>query len=117
MTTIPMRINRELFNQAQVTGQRNSRSGAQQIDHWARIGRELESAPAVNHRDIERVLIGSGAYDELSEREQSIVRADWDAKIGARIGALNFEKEFTATGRTWADVDADGNLVERNATA
>lgn len=108
-----MRIDRDLFSHAQVSGRASSRSAAQQIDHWARIGRELESAPAVSKRDIERVLAGDGSYDELSEREQAMVRATWDQRIEERIAALDLEAEFTAEGRSWTDADAAGNIVPR----
>ncbi|MGI8947595.1 MAG: TA system antitoxin ParD family protein [Ornithinimicrobium sp.] len=41
----------------------HSRSAAQQINHWARIGRELEASGKVSQRDIEAVLAGDGSYD------------------------------------------------------
>ena len=113
MATIPTRISNELFAQAQATGRLSSRSGAQQIDHWARIGRELESSPAINNRDIERVLAGDGAYDSLSEREQAVVRASWEERIDSGIAALNFEEEFTEAGRSWTEADPEGNPVHR----
>src|SRR3546814_14823795 len=58
-----------------------------QIDHWARIGRELESSANLSHRDIQAVLAGDGSYDRLQEREQAIVRATWDEQIAQRIGS------------------------------
>lgn len=87
----------------------------QQINRWARIGRELESSPGVNQRDIQRVLIGDGSYDELSEREQAVVRVEWDQQIRERRDALDFEAEFTASGQSWSESDDDGNVVTRSA--
>ncbi len=42
-----------------------SRTGLEQIVHWARIGRALEMSPQVNHRAIAHVLAGDGSYDVL----------------------------------------------------
>jgi len=114
MTTTPMRIDQELFDEARVAGRRDSRSAAQQIDHWARIGRELDSAPSVSRRDIRRVLAGDGSYDDLSEREQAIVRAEWEERIEERIAGLDLEAEFTASGRAWTDADAAGEPIARD---
>src|SRR3546814_6456972 len=93
MTTMPTRIDGELFAAAKSCGVLNSRSAAQQIDHWARIGRELESSANLSHRDIQAVLAGDGSYDRLQEREQAIVRATWDEQIAQRIGSVNLAEK------------------------
>lgn len=93
------------------------RSAVQQINRWIRIGRELEASPGVNQRDIQRVLAGDGTYDELSEREQAIVRAEWDQRITQRRDSLDLEAEFTATGQSWSESDDDGNLIVRGASS
>lgn len=117
MGTMPIRIAQDLFVQAQLAGKRSSRSGAQQIDHWARIGRELESAPTVSARDVQRVLSGAGSYDELSEKEQALVRASWGQEVDERLKGLNLEEEFAAEGRPWIDADEQGKIVHRSAGA
>ncbi len=97
------------------SGPAQHRSAVQQINRWIRIGRELESSPGVNQRDIQRVLAGDGSYDDLSEREQAIVRVEWDQRITGRREALDLEAEFTAAGESWSESDDDGNLVIRPA--
>ena len=72
---MPTRIDGELFEAAKSIGAVTSRSAAQQIAYWARIGREIEAAPSTNQRDIQRVLAGQSEYDSLSERGQAVVRA------------------------------------------
>lgn len=113
MSTMPTRVDRDLYDAARSTGAATSRSAAQQLNHWARIGREFEASPGVRQRDIERVLAGDGSYDTLSEREQAIVRAAWDQRMTERRGALNFEEEFAQAGEAWSEADADGHLVVR----
>src|SRR3546814_6210661 len=101
----------ELFAAAKSCGVLNSRSAAQQIDHWARIGRELESSANLSHRDIQAVLAGDGSYDRLQEREQAIVRATWDEQIAQRIGSVNLAEKFRASGAGYAEADEHGNLI------
>lgn len=87
----------------------------QQIAHWARIGRELELSPGVNHREIARVLAGAGSYDELSEQEQAVVREEWVERIGARRGELDYAARFVAAGESYSELDENGDLVIRPA--
>jgi hypothetical protein len=116
MSTMPTRIDQALFDAARAAGETHSRSAAQQLAHWARIGRELEASPGVTHGEIARVLAGEGGYDELSERAQAIVRVEWDTQMAERIASLNLEQEFREAGRSWVEADADGNTVVRGAT-
>lgn len=112
---MPTRVDGDLFESAKATGAATSRSAAQQINHWARIGRELEASPAVSQRDIQRVLAGDGSYDELSEREQAAVRAAWDEQMDARRTTLDLAAEFAAAGESWTEADADGRATSRSA--
>ena len=110
----PTRIDEDLFAAAKSAGELLSRSAAQQINHWARIGRELEASQAVSARDIGDVLAGRASYDDLSAREQAVVRAEWDERMTALRTGLNFDDEFSAAGDTWSKGDADGRAVERD---
>lgn len=113
MTTMPTRVDGDLFEAAKSNGGLHSRSAAQQINHWARIGREFEAASGVSHRDVELVLAGNGAYDTLRDREQALVRATWDERITEARESLNLAKEFEAAGDTWVEVDDEGHTVIR----
>jgi hypothetical protein len=113
MSTMPTRIDGDLFEAAKASGALMSRSAAQQLSHWARLGRELEAARTINHKDIERVLAGKQPYDSLSDPEQAVARTAWDERIDQARASLNLESEFLASGETWAEADADGNLVVR----
>jgi hypothetical protein len=115
VATIPTRIDQALFDAAKAAGELQSRSAAQQLDHWARIGRELESSPAVTHDSIARVLAGQAPYDALGDREQAIVRVAWDQQLTERIGGLDFEDRLRTGGRPWAEADADGNVIMHDA--
>ena len=42
-STTPTRFDAGLFESAQAAGERAHRSAAQQLAHWARLGKELEA--------------------------------------------------------------------------
>lgn len=114
---MPTRIDGDLYEAAKAIGAAESRSAAQQLTHWARIGREVEASPHTSQRDIQRVLAGQGRYDDLSEVEQARVRADWDEQIAERTASLNFAADFASAERPWTDADEDGRSVERGPRA
>jgi len=112
-TTSPTRIDDELYASAKIVGPLMSRSAAQQIAHWARIGRELEAASSVSHRDIADVLAARRDYDELTAYEQAVVRAEWTERMDARRDALDLAREFSDQGRAYVELDDGGNVVRR----
>ena len=73
-TSMPIRIDEELYDSAKVVGASMSRSATQQVAHWARIGRELESSRSISTRDVAAVLAGEVTYDDVGTREQAVVR-------------------------------------------
>ena len=117
VSTMPTRIDRELFEAARAAGETSSRSAAQQLNHWASIGRALEASGSLSHREIQRVLAGDDSYDALAEREQAVVRAAWDERIAAGIAGLDLEAELEAAGESWSEADVDGRVVTRDASA
>jgi len=117
MKTMPTRISGELFGAAKVAGEIQSRSAAQQLDHWARIGRELEASPMITHGAIDKVLTGQASYDSLPDTAQAVVRVAWDEQISAKIAGLDFEDRLQEVGRPWAEADTEGHTVIRNPSA
>lgn len=115
MTAMPTRIETDLYDAAKSAGAVLSRSAAQQINHWARIGRELETAQGISISDITAVLAGRGSYDELGAREQAVVRAEWDERITQARSELNFETEFMAADEPWVEATPEGETVNRTA--
>lgn len=112
---MPTRIDGDLFEAAKSIGAVSSRSAAQQIAYWARIGREIEASPNTSQRDIQRVLVGQSEYDSLGERGQAVVRASWDERMADLRSGLNLAAEFAQAGRSWTDADEHGNAVVRGA--
>ncbi len=94
-----------------------SRSTAQQVAHWARIGRALEESAGLSPARIEEVLAGRSRYDELPEREQAVVRSAWDEGIEEARESLDLAERFSRSGRPWAELDRDGKVVVRRPPA
>ena len=97
-STIPTRIDSDLVDAAKAAGSIHSRTPAQQIHHWARIGREFESARNVSAVEVAKVLAGQASYDALADAEQAVVRATWEERDEATLSTLNFAAEFEAAG-------------------
>ncbi|EMY35634.1 hypothetical protein D477_003028 [Arthrobacter crystallopoietes BAB-32] len=114
-TSQPTRLPSDVYESAVAAARVASRTVPQQIAHWARIGRELEMSPQVNHRAIARVLSGADSYDSLGEQEQAIVREEWTERVTALREELNYEAAFAAAGEPYSEADEDGNVVVRRA--
>ncbi|WP_420446090.1 TA system antitoxin ParD family protein [Candidatus Poriferisodalis sp.] len=110
-TSTPVRVDEDIHAFATSVAPLMSRSTAQQISHWARIGRELEASPTVSLRAIEQVLECEASYDELNSYEQAVVRAEWAERAEQRRRDLNFAAEFATQGRSYVELDDDGNIV------
>lgn len=114
---MPTRIDRGLFEAARTAGALHSRSAAQQLAHWARLGRELEASPSVTQDAITRVLAGQAPYDDLPDPAQAAVRVAWHDRIDAALAGLDFTDRLNAAGRPWAEGDEAGDLVMREPAA
>lgn len=110
---MPTRIDKDLFDEAALAAARHHRSAAQQLNYWARLGREFERSSAVTLRDVERLLAGELAYDCVGEREQAVVRTEWELGIAEDIEALDLAAEFRSSGAEWVEADASGQPVVR----
>ncbi len=114
-STMPLRVGDDLLASAKLAAEATGRSAAQQVGHWAKLGRELERSGSVSVREVAAVLAGARSYDDLDPKAQANVRAEWDARIEARRAALNLAELFTAEGRSWVEAGHDGATVRHRA--
>lgn len=114
MANTPTRIDEDLFEAAKATGAVVSRSAAQQVNHWARLGRQLEASGILSTRDIEQVLAGAKGYDQLGAYDQAVVRAEWDAQLEALSGGVDLTGEL---GDEWVEANLKGRPVRRSTKA
>lgn len=113
-TSQPTRLPSDVYESAVAAATAEHRTVPQQIAHWARIGQALE-AGNISRRDIRRVLDGEAPYSALGEREQAIVRSEWDDQIDKALAGLNFAEEFTRSGDTWVVGDGHGGAVTKTS--
>lgn len=109
----PVRLDAEITDAARLVAERMSRSVAQQVSHWARIGRELERARDVSADDIRRVLEGELGYDAVSAKEQAVVRAVWSGRIDRLRSGLRLDRDYAARGYRYAELDERGEVAVR----
>ncbi|MCC2659044.1 MAG: hypothetical protein K0Q76_4152 [Panacagrimonas sp.] len=107
----PVRLDAEITEAARIAASRMSRSVAQQVSHWARIGRELERAGDVSAEDIRRVLVGQAGYDALAPKEQAMVRAVWSGRIDQLRAELRLDSLYAERGYQYAELDERGEVV------
>ena len=106
----PIRIDRELDASARESARAMSRSVSQQVNHWARLGRELERSPDVSVADVQAVLSGNCSYDRLNASEQAVVRTSWNEQLVGRLARLDLAAAFEAEGHSYAELDEHGQL-------
>ena len=115
--TTPVRIDSELYVAAACAAKVMSRSATQQIAHWARIGRELEASADVSVDQVAAVLSRQTSYDALKTEEQAVARAFWAQRMEALLSVLDLERDFSATGRPFVELDASGAVTRRDPAA
>ena len=113
----PIRLDAEIVEAAKRVAPLMSRSVAQQLSHWARLGRQLETSPEVSFDDVLRVLEGEGEYDTLSAEAQALVRSLWSVRAEERRRSLRLDLRFEATGVRYAELDDAGQVVIRDPGA
>lgn len=109
----PIRLDAELVQAARLAAKSLSRSVAQQIAHWARLGRALEASPDISVQSVLEVLGGAGDYDALQPKEQAVVRAQWTARMKELHGGLRMDRELRGQGMRYAELDESGAVVIR----
>jgi len=105
-----VRIERGLIEAVASERRRTNRSVSEQLAHWARLGRAVESSldPA---SPIGAVLAKEGDFDALDDEAQAAVTALWNVRMQEAIASLDLVAEFEASGEAYAYLDEDGNVV------
>jgi hypothetical protein len=111
--TVPIDVPSELLAEAGAVSEVMNRSVAQQIAHWARVGREVELAASVSVQSLRAVFAGRRSYDELSGEEQAVVRAQWAERMDVLRGGLVYTDVFSQQERSSVELDDESNVVRR----
>lgn len=90
MSSNSLRVNGELFAEAQRQGELLSRSAAQQIEHWARIGAALEARGLSVHAALTLLMEPSATIDppeSLWAAKRAAQRRDLEAMRSGRVSS------------------------------
>ncbi|OHT78135.1 hypothetical protein BKG69_15935 [Mycobacteroides chelonae] len=108
----PTRVASDLLDSAAAEGARQSRSAKQQLDHWARLGREVSSQDTVSRRKVEAALAGQLSMRELTPEEGVVFNAEIEVELQRRIAATNVQDELRAEGIRVVVLNEAGEIVE-----
>jgi hypothetical protein len=109
--THPTRVAADIAESAARVGRLESRSAAQQIDHWARLGRNISMHQTAARRRVEAALTGELALTELTAEERLVVHAELDVTMAEAAQAASFGDVLAGEGIATVALDDDGNLV------
>lgn len=91
------------------------RTIAEQINHWARIGMQVERSGTIATRKVLAVATGEAQFLTLDPQERETAHALIDAQIAERVASQRFGSAARAAGHTTVSLDDDGNLIEITA--
>ena len=115
MTNLADRVTRfpsDLVDDAAAEGARENRSARQQLEHWARIGREVSTQRGIPRRRVEAALAGRTPLSDLSPEEGVVFNAETAAALEESLTSGNHLAERTAQGRTTVFLDDHGRVVK-----
>ena len=102
----------DLLDSAAAEGARQSRSAKQQLDHWARVGREVSSQHTAARRRVEAALAGDLELRELSVEEGVVFNAEVAAAIQENLAESNYGDVLAKRGVTTVALNESGEIVE-----
>ena len=106
------RVAADLMDSAAAEGARQSRSAKQQLDHWARVGRDVSSQQTAARRRVEAALNGELELRELSNEEGTVFNAEIAAAIQENLAESNYGELLAERGITTVALDENGDIVE-----
>ena len=108
------RLSADLVASAIAEGARESRSGRQQLEHWARVGREVSNQRKVARQRVEAALAGRLPLRALSSEEGVVFNAEVAAALEESLSTGNHVADRAARGLSSVVLDAQGRVVKHN---
>lgn len=106
------RFSSDLVDAAASEGEREHRSARQQLEHWARVGREVSDQRTVARRRVEAALAGRVPLRELSAEEGVVFNAEIAAALEESLATGNHLDDRAAQGRSTVVLDDQGRVVK-----
>lgn len=102
----------DLMDSAAAEGARQSRSGKQQLDHRARVGRAVSSQHSAARRKVEAALAGELPLRDLTDEEGIVFNAEISAGIQESLVGADYGATLASRGVTTVALDDDGEIVQ-----
>jgi ParD-like antitoxin of type II bacterial toxin-antitoxin system len=109
------RIAKDLLEAAEVEGEREHRSMAQQIEHWARVGREFTMHDSSGRRALELAIKNAPIDQRFEGVVHAALEAETNARIQERMLTTPIAKILAREGVDTVALDENGQLVEYRA--
>lgn len=106
------RMDADLVDSAIAEGRRQQRTGRQQLEHWALVGRSVTAHETASARRIQAVLDGNLPTTDLSNVEGRIFNAEIRARVTEDLAKADYRSNLAARGVTTVALDEAGRLVE-----
>jgi hypothetical protein len=108
----PTRVTADVAAAAAGVAPNESRTVAEQINHWARIGMQVERSGSVTSRRVLAAAAGKAQFSTLSPPERTAAHALVDASIAERVAKERFGRAARTAGNTTVSIDDAGNLIK-----
>ncbi len=108
------RFDAELVDSAIAEGGRQNRTGRQQLEYWARIGRAMTAHESASLRRVHDALSGSRPVSDLTDAEGRLFNAETDARLADHLADIDYVGVLAGRGVTSVVLDDEGRLVERH---
>ncbi|MGU3583498.1 TA system antitoxin ParD family protein [Rhodococcus sp. C26F] len=107
------RFDAELVDSAIAEGGRQNRTGRQQLEYWARIGRAMTAHETASLHRVHEALAGTREVSELTAAEGRLFDAEIDARLADGLARTDYAEILAARGVTTVVLDDEGRLVEQ----
>lgn len=111
-SSTPTRVAPDVAASAASVASAESRSVAEQINYWVRIGMQVERSTSVANRQVLAVVAGDTQFSTLTPEDRAVAHATIDARMATRVSGERFGPAARKAGRVTVAVDDDGNLIE-----
>lgn len=111
-TSTPTRVSAEVAATAAQVASAENRTVTEQINHWVRIGMQVERATSAAGRRVLAVASGDAQFSSLSPQERTVAHATIDARMAERTATQRFGLAARKAGQVTVSMADDGTLVE-----
>jgi S-adenosylhomocysteine hydrolase len=115
MTNVADRVTRfssDLVDAAAAEGERENRSARQQLEHWARVGREVSNQRQVARKRVEAALAGRTPLSALTDEEGVVFNAEVASALEESLATGDHVANRSAEGRVTVSLDKQGRVVK-----